>query len=62
MGVFKIMLKAKCPKCGKTLTRTADFPDTGTSVDIFEARCKSGHKFVVSIELQDNSVSLQEID
>jgi len=55
------MSKVKCPNCGKTLTFTAEYPDTGTSVDIYEAKCKTcKSKFVVSVENQDGSISVSE--
>jgi len=44
------------------LMRVADYPDTGTSVDMFEAECPGcGKKYAVSIELQDGSARIEEL-
>lgn len=52
-----------CPSCSGELIRSSeDYPDTGTSVDMFEASCLGCGKFyVVSQELQDGSFSFEEI-
>ncbi|MBM3333350.1 hypothetical protein FJY63_01690 [Candidatus Sumerlaeota bacterium] len=52
-----------CPRCGSTLTRYADFPDTKTTVEMWEAECSGCHRhFVVSHELQDDSIQITEAD
>jgi len=52
-----------CPRCGTELTRYADFPDTKTSVEMWEGRCAACRRhFVVSHELQDNSIEIRETD
>jgi hypothetical protein len=52
-----------CPRCGAELTRYADFPDTGSSVEMWEGKCTACRRhFVVSHELQDNSIQISETD
>jgi hypothetical protein len=52
-----------CPRCGTELTRYADFPDTGTTVEMWEGQCAACQRhFVVSHELQDNSIEIREMD
>ncbi|MBI4284519.1 MAG: hypothetical protein HY670_01285 [Chloroflexi bacterium] len=52
-----------CPNCGRRLVRVADYPDTGTSVDMYEAECpRCGKKYAVSIELQDGSIHIEELN
>ncbi len=56
-----IKLPEKCPECNQKLSYR-EFPDTRTSVDCYEAKCKKGHKFSVTVENQDNSVSITRMD
>jgi len=58
-GEQVVKLPARCPKCKKKLSYR-EFPDTKTSVDCYEAECGNGHKFSVSVENQDNSISIIE--
>lgn len=52
-----------CPHCGKKMAQTGEYPDTGTSVDMYQYSCKSCKRdFSVAIELQDGSISITELD
>ncbi len=55
-----IKLPEKCPKCQSRLGLTP-LPDTGTSVDIYEATCTRGHTFEVTVENQTGKISISEV-
>lgn len=51
-----------CPECGEEMERVADYPDTGTSVDFWDEKCKNGHRFVVERENQTGEKKLTAIE
>jgi hypothetical protein len=58
-----VMAPVCCPRCGTELTHYADFPDTKTTVEMWEGQCSNCHRhFVISHELQDNSIQISETD
>jgi hypothetical protein len=54
-------LPFKCPTCNTKLCYTP-YPDTDSSVDMFEAKCKNGHLWEISLELQDMSITITSLD
>ncbi len=47
------------PTCGGSLT-LVPYPDTGTSVDVYDGTCREGHTWAVQVERQDESATLRE--
>ena len=50
-------LPEKCPKCNQRL-EYKDFAEPVTSVDCYEAICPNGHKWNISHEREDNSITI----
>lgn len=50
-----------CPKCGKK-SELAEYPDTGTSIDLYELQCPGGHLFHYEKDNQSGEVVEIEVD
>ena len=51
----------KCPRCGRK-SELAEYPDTGTSIDLYELQCPSGHLFHYEKDNQSGEVVEIEVD
>lgn len=58
---MKKEIPENCPKCGRK-SELAEFPDTGTTIDLYELQCPNGHIFHYEKDNQTDEVVETEVD